>query len=104
MMFKSAALLVTFLPALAWSCAVYDFCLCQNADNSFNDEITKKACANFGGNYLKFDDGRHYCGAGSAGAGIGGVQPLLLQNCRFKTACNNYGAAGDSNCWGKEWK
>ncbi|OHW93106.1 hypothetical protein CSPAE12_08414 [Colletotrichum incanum] len=102
MMIKSAALLVTLLPTLAWSCATYAFCLCQNSDNSFNDAITKKACSNFGGNYMKFDDGRHYCAAGSANAGIGGVQPLLLSNCRFRQACNNYGAAGDSNCWAKQ--
>ncbi|KAF7441571.1 hypothetical protein A1F99_141290 [Pyrenophora tritici-repentis] len=51
MKFLTAATLFTLLPALSMACAVYDNCLCQNSDGSFNDDATQKACANFSGNY-----------------------------------------------------
>ncbi|KAF6825267.1 hypothetical protein CPLU01_10393 [Colletotrichum plurivorum] len=98
----SLAALVAILPAMGWACASYGFCLCQQADGSFNDAATKQACRSKNGNYLQFDDGRHYCGAGVASAGIAGAQPLLLSNCNFRQTCQNFGATGDSNCWAKQ--
>ncbi|KAI1555715.1 hypothetical protein PtrEW4_012192, partial [Pyrenophora tritici-repentis] len=103
MKFLTAATLFTLLPALSMACAVYDNCLCQNSDGSFNDDATQKACANFSGNYDVFDDGRHYCAAAAIHAGAAGGAILSFNNCRFRETCNNHGATGDSNCWAKEW-
>ncbi|PVH97429.1 hypothetical protein DM02DRAFT_568029, partial [Periconia macrospinosa] len=102
MKFLTVATLFTLLPAFGMACAVYDMCLCQNSDGSFNDAATKRACANFKGNYDRFDDGRHYCAASVVNVGEAGGVILDFNNCRFRTACNNFGAAGDSNCWSKE--
>ncbi|KAJ0161088.1 hypothetical protein CTA2_6803 [Colletotrichum tanaceti] len=50
----------------------------------------KKMCKNKLGTYIQFDNGRHhYCIAGVANAGVGGVQPLLFNNCAIKKMCNN---------------
>jgi len=91
---------------LSIACAVYDFCLCGNNDGTFDEDATKNACADYSGNYDKFDDGRHYCAAGAIHVGIGGGAVLDFNNCRFREKCNTYGSTGDSDCWAKEsfWK
>ncbi|WYZ44690.1 hypothetical protein EsH8_VIII_000006 [Colletotrichum jinshuiense] len=99
----SITALVSILPAMSWACATYQFCLCGNSDGSFHEDATKKMCKSKNGTYMRFDDGRHYCIAGVANAGIAGAQPLLFNNCAIRKMCNNYGSTGDSNCWGKTW-
>ncbi|WYZ43754.1 hypothetical protein EsH8_VII_000190 [Colletotrichum jinshuiense] len=103
MQFHATAILFALLPTLAMSCSTYGSCMCQNADNSANNAATKRACANFAGNYFSSpSNGRDYCMLGTVSAGIGGGVALFLNNCRFRVACNNFGAAGDSSCWAKQ--
>ncbi|GKT48115.1 uncharacterized protein ColSpa_08296 [Colletotrichum spaethianum] len=102
MQIQVAAVLLALLPTFGWSCAVYSFCNCQNADGSFHEAATKAVCAQFAGNYDRFSDGRHYCSARVVNAGSAGGVVLDFNNCRFLSACQKHGANGGSNCWGKE--
>ncbi|GKT51428.1 uncharacterized protein ColSpa_11609 [Colletotrichum spaethianum] len=103
MQIHATAIIAALLPTLALSCSTYGSCMCQNADNSANNAATKKICANFAGNYISSpSNGRDYCSIGVANVGIGGGVALFFNNCRWRTACNNIGAAGDSSCWAKQ--
>ncbi|OHW99320.1 hypothetical protein CSPAE12_01968 [Colletotrichum incanum] len=103
MQFHATAVLVALLPTLAWSCSTYGACMCQNGDNSANNAATKQICSRFAGNYFSSpSNGRDYCMIGTVATGIGGGVPLFFNNCRWRTACNGVGAAGDSSCWAKQ--
>ncbi|OHW96416.1 hypothetical protein CSPAE12_04915 [Colletotrichum incanum] len=101
MKLSGLALLVALFPSLGWSCSFYAFCRCHNADGSIHDRATEIACRTAAGNYITYKDGGRACSASTAGAGIGGVQPLFLNNCRFRQLCNANGAPLDSDCWAK---
>ncbi|WQF89252.1 hypothetical protein CDEST_14266 [Colletotrichum destructivum] len=92
--------IITLLSTLGSACSSYEFCRCHNADTSVNIPATEKSCKNLGGSMVTTNFGR-YCSGYVANAGIGGVQPVFLNNCRFRVQCNANGAPLDSNCYAK---
>jgi hypothetical protein len=92
------ALLLALAPTFSWACAGYNFCRCMNADGKTpNLDATKRACVRVHGGMMT--DG--FCAASAGNAGIGGIQQIPISNCRMREICNEYGAMGDSWCYGK---
>jgi hypothetical protein len=94
---QQIATVLIALPALALACAQYHYCLCGNADGSFDDTATGNVCVGDGYALMTFTDGRKYCET-TKGSAFG----IEFDNCSWRERCQAQGATGDSNCWDKD--
>jgi hypothetical protein len=78
------------------ACADYHYCLCGNADGSFDDAATTNVCVGDGYALQTFSDGRKYCET-TEGSTFG----VVFDNCGWRERCQGQGATGDSNCWAR---
>jgi hypothetical protein len=77
--------------------ADYHYCLCGNADGSFDDAATTNVCVGDGYALQTFSDGRKYCET-TEGSAFG----VVFDNCGRRERCQGQGATGGSNCWVKD--